>query len=286
MHTDSTITLADGTQLAYAHVGASDGAPVLYCHGTPSSRLEVTVGLEEAAHRLGLRIIAPDRPGCGRSPFVRYRVRDYPRLVAGFLDALGIDRVAIIGVSGGGRYAAACAAEWADRVRRLALVASTASPELPGVRATWTKDDRLVYGLAVRAPWLLRAYLAKLSRELRTDPLALFKLFSDLSPPDRAVMARPGMPEALQRVVREALRPGCRGVTHDFALEAQPWRVDLRSIHVPVDVWHGQEDTLVSPEQGRILADALPTAEAHLVAGQGHLSLRADRSTDVLERPA
>ncbi|MCV2490757.1 alpha/beta hydrolase [Geodermatophilus sp. YIM 151500] len=283
MSVDSAVTLDDGTRLGYTEVGAPDGAPVLFFHGTPGSRLDVTVGLEEDAHRLGLRLVAADRPGCGESPFVGYRVRDCPRLMAGLLDALGIGEVAVVGFSGGGRYAAAIAAELPGRVRRAALVSSTAPSDLPGVRSTWSKEDRMVYGLAVRAPWLLRAYLAKLSRDMRRDPRALLKLFSDLSAPDRAVLDRPGTPEALQRVVGEALRPGTRGVAHDFALEARPWGVDLRGIRVPVDVWHGDDDSIVSPQQGRILAGAIPGARLHPVPGEGHLSMRLDRAADVLE---
>ena len=46
--------------------------------------------------------------------------------------------------------------------------------------------------------------------------------------------------------MREAFRHGTRGVAWDYKQEALPWRVDLRSIDVPVDVWHGTEDTIVS----------------------------------------
>ena len=285
MDADSAVTLADGTRLAYVAAGSPDGDPVLYFHGTPSSRLEATVSLEDAGRR-GLRIIAPDRPGCGGSTFVRYGVRDCPGLVSGLLDALEVDRVAVVGVSGGGRYATAFAAQQPERVRRVALVASTASSDLPGVRASWGKEDRMVYGMAVRAPWLLRAYLRKLDRRMRSDPTALLKLFSDLSPLDREVMARPEVPQALQRVVQEAMANGCRGVAHDFALEAGPWGVDPAGVRAPVDVWHGLEDTVVRPVQGRILAEALPTATPHLLPREGHISLRVNRMPEILERLA
>ena len=284
MDPESTIVTADGVRLAYVEVGVPDGHPVLYFHGTPSCRLEATFGLDEAARRSGLRIIAPDRPGCGGSPFVRYRVPDTPRLMSGLLDALEIDRVALVGVSGGGRYAIAFAVHLPQRVHRLALIASTASSDVPGVRASWSRDDRLVYGLARRAPWLLRMYLIKLARDMRRDPTALLKLFNDLSPRDREVMSRPGMSQAFQQIVQEALRHGPRGVTHDYALEARPWGLDLSRVSMPVDVWHGQEDTVVSPAQSRILADAFPAADLHEVAGEGHVSLRMDRSAEVLER--
>ncbi|MGK5169075.1 alpha/beta fold hydrolase [Geodermatophilus sp. CPCC 205761] len=279
-------TLPDGSEMAHAEVGAPGGSAVLYFHGTPSSRLEATIGLDDVADRLGLRILAPDRPGIGESQLRAYQVRDYPGIVSAFLDVLAIEEVSVVGVSGGGRYACACAAALGPRVRRLALVASTASPDLPGVRRTWGRQDRLLYGLAVRAPWLFRALMAKLSRDLRRDPTAALKLFPPLSAPDQDVLADPGVSQALQGVLREALRHGTRGVTHDFALEARPWGVDLRQIRVPVDVWFGEEDTIVAPAQGRLLAAATPGANVCSVPGEGHLSLRVRRMVDVLQRLA
>jgi pimeloyl-ACP methyl ester carboxylesterase len=111
--------------------------------------------------------VAPGhRPGYGRTPFVRYDVRDYPEHIMGLLDVLEVGEVGIIGVSGGGRYACACAARSGSRVSRTALVASTAPLDLDGVRATWSKGDRQLYALAVRAPWLLRSYLAVMARRI------------------------------------------------------------------------------------------------------------------------
>jgi pimeloyl-ACP methyl ester carboxylesterase len=135
MRADLHLTLADGTDVGYAEVGDPDGAPVLHLHGSPSCRLEVTApALREAAESLGVRLIAPDRPGMGLSTFSRYSTADYPRQVRGFADALGLERFAITAVSGGGRYACACAWQLGDRVGRVALVSTTCSFDLPGAR--------------------------------------------------------------------------------------------------------------------------------------------------------
>ena len=79
--------------VAYAETGDPAGPPVPYLHGSPSSRLEVGLpGIREAAEDLGLRVLAPDRPGMGLSTFCRYSIADYPGLVRRFADALGLGR--------------------------------------------------------------------------------------------------------------------------------------------------------------------------------------------------
>ncbi len=182
----------------------------------------------------------------------------------------------LTGVSGGGKYACACAWVLPDRVTRVALVSSTCSFDLPGARSTWNAEDRRLYRSADRAPWLVRLFLAKVARDLRRDPDALFSTVErSVGAADREVLAVPGFREALDRDSAEAFRQGARGAAHDLTLEARPWGVPLERIEVPIEIWHGEDDRVVSPEQCRILARTLPLVTEHLVAGEGHFSLFA-----------
>src|SRR5438552_17010722 len=105
--TTTSITLRDGRRLGYAEYGDPAGVAVFYFHGTPGSRLEGTIA-DEAAKRLRVRLIAIDRPGVGLSTFKpRRKLRDWPADVIALADALGIDRFAIVGLSGGGPHALA-----------------------------------------------------------------------------------------------------------------------------------------------------------------------------------
>lgn len=103
----------DGRVIACEVVGAADAMPVLFCHGLADSRLSA-YQLAPVADQLGLRICAPDRPGTGRTdPRYLHRLADWVDDAALVLDALGADSVALLGVSGGGPFAAACAARLA-----------------------------------------------------------------------------------------------------------------------------------------------------------------------------
>jgi pimeloyl-ACP methyl ester carboxylesterase len=284
MRADLRVRLADGTDVGYAEAGDPDGHPVLHLHGTPGSRLEVGVpAARRAAEDLGVRLIGLDRPGVGLSPFRRFSVRGYPQLVRGFAAALGLERFAVTGVSSGGKYACACAWGLPDLVTRAVLASSTCSSDLPGARAAWSRDDRLVYTLASWAPWLLRLMFAKFIHDIRRDPAAIFAMMKGLGPADQEILGREDFRQMFAQNAAEAFRQGGRGPAHDFTLEARPWGVPLGQIRVPIEIWHGEDDHLVSPQASRILAAALPGATTHFLPGEGHLLMAGNHANDALQ---
>ena len=112
------LELPDGRVLGFDEYGARDGTPLFYFHGTPGARLEWHLfGGENAAQRLGLRIIAVDRPGMGLSTFQPgRRITDWPADVRAVADALQLGTFAVLGCSGDGARLAcfprAAAAAW------------------------------------------------------------------------------------------------------------------------------------------------------------------------------
>jgi len=119
---DTTIELRDGRALAYAEYGVSSGSVLLYFHGGADSRLEAKF-LSMPAERAGIRLIGIDRPGMGRSTFkAGRRVVDWPDDVVELADALRIERFAVVGISGGGPYALACAYKIPDRLIACGIV--------------------------------------------------------------------------------------------------------------------------------------------------------------------
>ena len=115
-----TLTLRDGRALGYAEYGDPGGIPGFYFHGHPGSRLEAQLA-DQAAVETGIRIIALDRPGYGRSDFQPgRRILDWPSDAAEVADQLGIGAVPVLGASGGGPYALACGYVLPERFRRWA----------------------------------------------------------------------------------------------------------------------------------------------------------------------
>ena len=146
--TDNILRLADGRRLSYAEYGDPDGEPVILLHGNPGSRLFYGL-IPGAPFRAGLRLICPDRPGYGQSDFFpRGRgVEDYPDDVTALADALGLDRFAIFGASGGGPYALACAWKIPHRLTAIGVFASI-GPFTPEVAHDMNPSVRLMFRIA------------------------------------------------------------------------------------------------------------------------------------------
>ena len=123
MKTTNLLTLPDKRQLAYAEYGDPNGYPVFYFHGGGTSRLEPLLLGDEVFIRLGLRLVAPDRPGIGQSDFQPNRgFSDWTKDVTFLADTLGLDKFSVLGVSSGGGYTAACAAKIPHRLHSAVIV--------------------------------------------------------------------------------------------------------------------------------------------------------------------
>jgi pimeloyl-ACP methyl ester carboxylesterase len=139
METDRTnqqIKLKDGRSLGYAEYGNTNGQPVFCFHGFPGSRLDWPLcDANNSADELKARIIVADRPGMGLSDFKRGReILDWPDDLIELADALHVDRFAVLGFSGGGPYAAACAFKIPERLTATAIVCGMGPAEAPAAK--------------------------------------------------------------------------------------------------------------------------------------------------------
>src|SRR5262245_45468417 len=101
---EQTLCLQDGRHLAYLDLGPPTGRPILCCHGIPGSRLDFLDYGEWASHHR-VRLIVPDRPGCGYSTFHRSSQLEWASDAIELLDMLGLAKTAVLGVSGGAGFA-------------------------------------------------------------------------------------------------------------------------------------------------------------------------------------
>ncbi len=274
MRTETQVTLPGGRKLAYAQFGRTDGAPVLYFHGSPSSRLEPLLIGDEVLGRLGLRVIAPDRPGMGGSDFQSgRRITDWPTDVNALADALGLDRFAVLGNSGGGPYAAVCAAKIPGRVRAAVIVSGGWRMDWPEARAGLPFPNRAMLLLARRAPYLLRLMLGMMggiAQGEREKELAQLK--KRVPPADFAAFAEPGRLEAFGQAMRECLRQGAKGAAWDLGLYVREFGFALDEVRVPLTLFHGEQDTNAPIAMVRRAVAQLPGARLVTYEGEAHLS--------------
>ena len=180
---DAQFLEIDGRRLAYTTDGDSEGRPVVFCHGTPGSRLLGRL-LDAPATKRGVRVVAPDRPGIGPSEGAPVGIDDWPADVAALLSALGVESAGVIGFSGGAPYALAC--HRLDAIDHATLVAAAGPPELGDTGRT----QRLLGALSRTAPWLA-APLFRLQRWAiaRGDPEDALALVADGRPETGAALA-------------------------------------------------------------------------------------------------
>ena len=276
---DQQIRLQDGRVLGYAEYGDPDGVPVFYFHGFPSSRLDWQVfECEGPVTELNARIIAADRPGSGLSDFKRgRRLLDWPTDVAELADALQIDRFAVLGISGGGPYAAACAFGIPGRLTRAGIVCGMGPADAPGTAdgASWT--------IPGKSSLLRRFILMLTSMGLQRDPdQFLARSMETFAEVDGQLLEQPELAKAFVEGMQEAFRSGIGGANYEAGLYRKPWGFQLQEIATEVHLWHGGLDNNVPISVGRFVADAIPNCNARFYEEEGHLTLPHNQMKEIL----
>jgi pimeloyl-ACP methyl ester carboxylesterase len=278
-----TLRLEDGRLLGYAVYGDPEGWPIFYFHGFPGSRLEAQLA-DRVAARMGIRLIAVDRPGFGLSDFKpRRTIFEWPDDVVKIADALGMNRFATIGVSGGGPYAAACALKIPQRLTAVAIVCGLGPLDTPNGTDRMIRTNHLILFLGRRLPWLAKISLWRIAYQVRRNPEGtLRRMIVALPDPDKAVLARPEVKTAMKDNVVEAFRGGSRGAACELLLYTRPWGFLLEDIATRVNLWHGEQDVSVPPTMGQYQARTIPNCRAIFYPGEGHFSLVINHMEEVL----
>lgn len=277
------LRLADGRTLACLELGDPTGAPVLYFHGYPGSRLEARVAAAAAA-RLGLRLLAIDRPGFGQSTFQPgRRIGSWAADIAALADQLALGRFSIVGVSGGAPYALACAALLSDRLARVALVCPLGPLDVADGKAGMLLQDRLMLALGAHAAPLARGVVHILAAWMRRDADRYLRfMMAGMVSPDRDLFADPAYRALMQESTAEALRQGGSGAARELTLIARPWDFPLQDVRMSVSLWQGLADQILPAAMAQRLAATLPACNPRYLPGEGHLSLIARHIGEVL----
>jgi pimeloyl-ACP methyl ester carboxylesterase len=270
------VRLPDGRALGFAQFGAPDGKPLFFFHGLGASRLTRHPD-DSIAASLGVRLITIDRPGIGLSdPRPGRTLLDWPADVAALADALGIDQFAVLGWSGGGAHALACAYQIPERLSAVGVVSGGAP--LAGIAPTdyltpqWWGAARIVQFI----PWAARLFTWHMGRQARRSPSQALKALTARFPgTDRALLQDEQVRAMMLEATRELYRQGSRGFYDDMLVLARPWRFRLEAILKEVHLWHGDADTLLAPAFARYLARALPNCHTTFYPGEGHFLLLA-----------
>jgi pimeloyl-ACP methyl ester carboxylesterase len=281
----SRITASDGRVLEVHEAGDPGGRAVVVHHGTPGAGV-LYAHHDRAARELGLRLIGYDRPGYGGSDRHAGRsVADAAADVAAILDALGVERFATWGASGGGPHALACAALLGDRCAAAVTIAGVAPYGADGLDwlAGMGEDNVQEFSAALEGEAALAAFLepqldglrAASAAELAT---AMRSLLSDVD----AAALTDDLGGFLVTQIGHGLAAGAAGWIDDDLAFARGWGFGLDAIVVPVVLWQGAHDLMVPPAHGRWLGEHVAGAELRFSDEDGHVTLLETRMPAIL----
>lgn len=201
-------------------------------------------------------------------------VLDWADDVREVADYLQLDKFSVIGISGGGAYAAACAYKLPDRLHSAALVASIA-PFINGkAPKNMMKANRIAFFLAKYVPWLIKAGYRAQKKMLEEQPEKYMKQTKEgnkhLNEWDRQFLQTDEQLKGLLMHLGESFRVSVDECVNEPVLMAKPWGFSVKDIHIPVDVWHGENDTMAPVEEMKKLASTIPNCQTHYIPGAGH----------------
>jgi pimeloyl-ACP methyl ester carboxylesterase len=261
VHDSGSGTAGGGSTAGGGAGGAGEAAPVtvLWHHGSPQTGAPLEPVLAATAAR-GIRLVTYARPGYGGSdPAPGRDVAAAAADVAAIADALGVHRFAVMGASGGGPHALACAAALPDRVRATVALASP---------APFTSDFDWYAGMTsdggLRAAARGRAARERYARTAEFDPACF-------TAADWAALDGPWATLGADAQLAGSAGPG--GLIDDDVAFARPWGFDLADVRTPVLLVQGDQDRVIPPAHAQWLHDRLKASQLWLRPGDGHVSV-------------
>lgn len=263
-----------------------DGVPVLWHHGTPN------IGTPPGPlRRSGIRWISYDRPGYGGSaPQPGRRLRDAAGYATQVADALGLDRFAVAGHSGGGSHAVACAAVLTDRVLAVLSISAPAPFDADGL--DWfagmgpTSEATLRAAATGRRQESAAAERESAAAGHAHESAAAERTHEsgeiDFIPADWAMFDGPW--SWFSEVVEPAVAGGWEAQDTDDRAYASAWGCDPAAVTAPTLLVHGGRDLVVPSSHSEWLAARIQGAELRLAPEDGHISVlrHADTAVDWL----
>ena len=279
----TSITLPDGRSLDIVDAGG-DGPVLLLHHGTPGSGRPVRA-MQRAAENAGLRLVTYSRAGYGGSSRKAGRsVADVAADMEALLDALGAERCVTVGWSGGGPHALAMGALLPERTAGVVSIAGIAPYGARGIdfMAGMGEQNVVEFNASLAGEETLRPSLEADAEQLAdTDAAGMIEGMATLLPQVDRDHLTDEFGEDLAANFKEGLRNGVDGWVDDDLAFTGPWGFDLASITVPVAIWQGSEDLMVPYAHGQWLATQVPGVRAHLLEGEGHLSVAVGALDDM-----
>lgn len=272
---EGNVAVGADRQIGFAEFGDPQGRAMFWLHGTPGARRQIPVEARVFAEHQHIRLIGIDRPGIGSSTPHQYpNVLAFAEDLRTIADVLGIDEMAVIGLSGGGPYALACGASMPDRVVAVGVLGGVA----PTIGPEAISGGLMSLGTAM-APFMpllglpLRLAAVGLIRLIRPLGSRAVDMYGRVSPEgDRRLLARPEFKAMFLDDLLNGSRKQMAAPFADVVVFAKDWGFRLDAVKVPVRWWHGDKDHIIPFAHGEHVVALLPDAQLYTLPGESHLA--------------
>jgi pimeloyl-ACP methyl ester carboxylesterase len=272
----NTFTLSNGRKLGYAIEG--EGDPVIYFHGTASSRLEILL-LKQFVNSNYFKLIGVDRPGYGLSTFAeRVRLEDFAYDVNALADHLKLDKFGVLSWSGGGPFALAYIALFPLRTTKAVIVGS---PSLPFDSSSAHNGNPFVkvamknHLLAECALKFFRSSILKASEDIDgyIKSRGGKSMIAERPNCDQKFFSDPAWLTLMYQAMAEAFRQKSspKTIFQEHKLFLQPWY--LPPLQVPprkIKLWQGGQDTTCPNGNAKRIAQIFKVAHIEYFPEDGH----------------
>ncbi|OBH15561.1 alpha/beta fold hydrolase [Mycolicibacter sinensis] len=272
---EGNIAVGEDRQLGFAEFGAPQGRAMFWLHGTPGARRQIPVEARIYAKEANIRLIGVDRPGIGSStPYQYQTVSQFADDLRTVADTLGIDKMAVIGLSGGGPYTLACAAAMPERVVAAGILGGVAPAVGPDAIGSGLMTlARLAEPVLQRAGRPISIVATGLIRMIRPVAEPALELYALISPEgDRRLLGRPEFKAMFLDDLLNGSRKQLAAPIADAVLFARYWGLRLDEVQVPVHWWHGDADHIIPFAHGEHAVSLLPDARLYPIPGESHLA--------------
>lgn len=266
------ISLKDNRKLGFAEYGNREGYPIVYCHGSQSSRLEMHYDPLFAVEN-DLRIITIDRPGHGISDFnPQGSILSFAEDVKQLLDSLEINQFSVVGMSAGSPFALGITYLFPESVHKTSII-SGFIPYTKESAKYLSKEVKVMLNLAKSLPFLLKILLKIQAKQISKKPeKALQAFLKVMSEPDQKVLKNESVMLVIEKMFKESFRNGSEGVAYEISkLLVNDWGFKLDEIKGSVVFWHGKKDNNVPYKWAELMQRKLQNATLNLCSEEGHL---------------
>jgi pimeloyl-ACP methyl ester carboxylesterase len=292
-----TLQLPDTRTLGFATYGSSNPSdPAIFLfHGLPGCRLVGRSWDKLCREKLSARLITVDRPGCGNSTLADRGLVDWPVDVLSVADHLKIERFSVLGASGGGPYALACA----RFIPKERLRGTTVVCGIGPIDAILDTTPYLSWRLMGLTPWLLaqgarhlflpyvliRPYLTR-------DPSRLKRVLEDQCRTDeekaqiRDMSGDTNVDDVVANLL-ETFKQGAGGAMQDGAVLCRDWGFDLKDVDSE-RVWmvHGNQDAQAPVKVAQWIDERLGGGRLRVLEGKTHFTIWKEHSEEIFRQNA